>query len=148
VNFQEPEFHCGTDVFQSFQSFHRPYLLTQATTLDTRARPPFSRSAASLQPHQFHCCTLRQVGALYDAPEDGEEGGADFLEGPSEDEPVVVIPFAEACGTATSAAEEDESDEQEHVGGRDVEGGHTPWLRAGVFAWAVSGSSQVKIAPL
>ncbi len=66
---------------------------------------------------------------------------------PGEGEPVVVIPFAEACEiAATAAEEEEEGDEQEHVNGRDMEGGHTPWLRAGAYAWAVSGSIQVKIA--
>ena len=91
-----------------------------------------------------------QVGALYDAAEDGEGSDPDVVEGPEEDEPVVVIPFAEACMAATSAAEEDEGDEHMRVDGRlgDVEGEHTPWLRAGAYAWAVSGSGQVKIEQL
>jgi hypothetical protein len=84
------------------------------------------------------------MGVLYDAPMDNAGGdGGNSVESPDEDEAAAVIPFV--CGAAASATEVEEWDEQEDAGRQDVEGGHTPWLRAGAYAWAVSGSSQVNL---
>ncbi len=68
------------------------------------------------------------------------------MEEPGEIEPVVISSM-EACG-ATASAEEEEVEEKEGFSTGDLEGGHKPWLRVGAYAWVVSGSSQVKIAPL